>query len=160
MDLPDMRSQILAVPLIQSLPEGMRNRLGMILLWIAEPRELAAGETLFAEGAQDTNQGCLLISGKAEIEKEASRLTTVEAPVLLGELQQFTADEVRTATVRIVEAGLVLFFDWPTLADMAARVFSPTETGKLKDSLAEFAADRFESLSDLLSIKHTEESLE
>ena len=78
MELEQIREQILATELVKSLPDEMRQRFCMLLLWLSETREVSREERLFTLGEQNTDTGCLILEGMVRIiteeddKKEAS----------------------------------------------------------------------------------------
>ena len=148
MRLIELRAQILLVPLVSTLPEALRDRIGMILMWVSEELVLGPGDRLFTEGESDTDVGCIVVEGLVQVKKEDAPVITVEAPSLLGEIQQFTADQVRTATVSFVDGGTVLKFNWHDFVLWAMRLLNKSEQLLLKEALARTASQRFWELHE------------
>lgn len=148
MKLHDLRSKILTIPLMKVIPDTMQERLGMIFLWVSEAGKMQKGEHLFEEGRHDENLGCLLLDGAVIIRKGDHDPITVEAPTLLGEMQQLTPDQARTATVELATAGLVLKFEWHEFVALALSYFTKTEQATLKDVITRSASLRFQELYD------------
>jgi len=148
MDLAMIRERILATPLVGRLPEGMRQRFVMILLWLSDTREVSREEKLFEQGASDTDNGCLILEGMVRIKTESSANAnkTIDAPDILGEVQLFTPNRTRTATVEVVVGGNVLTFSWHALAKVAKEQFTDDEFGELKRVITESAWTREENL--------------
>lgn len=142
MTLEDFRSAILRVPLCAKLPESMQERFGLILLWIAQPRDVSPGDVLYAEGESDENMGCLLIEGIVEIYRSGKLKAKLEAPDILGESGQFTYGRSRTATVKVVVGGRELSFSWRNFAKLAEKVYSDKELRALKKLIKETAWER------------------
>ncbi len=67
MDLAAIRERIMATPLVSRLPATMRQRFVMILLWLADTREVSREETRFQQGESDTDSGCLILEGMVRI---------------------------------------------------------------------------------------------
>ncbi len=146
MDLAAIRERILATPLVSRLPESMRQRFVMILLWLSDTREVSREETLFTQGEADTDSGCLILEGMVRIKTEAAGNKTIEAPDILGEVQLFTPNRQRTATVEVVVGGSVLIFSWHALANTAKEHFSDAEFADLKRVITESAWTREDNL--------------
>lgn len=146
MDLATIRERILATPLVSRLPDGMRQRFVMILLWLSDTREVSREETLFEQGESDTDDGCLILEGMVRIKTESAANKTIEAPDILGEVQLFTPNRQRTATVEVVVGGNVLTFSWHELAKVAKEHFTEAEFADLKRVITESAWTREENL--------------
>ena len=95
MDLAAIRERILATPLVGRLPETMRQRFVMILLWLSDTREVSREETLFEHGEANTDSGCLILEGMVRIKTESTVNYTIEATDILGEVQLFTPNRQR-----------------------------------------------------------------
>ena len=86
--------------------------------------------------------GRVLVSRSAGVEEE------LEAPNLLGEIQQFTPDRHRTATVVALAPTTVLDFPWHAFAERVARLFTEEEQGILRSLIAQLAWARCDELFD------------
>ncbi|MCH7910302.1 MAG: cyclic nucleotide-binding domain-containing protein, partial [Candidatus Hydrogenedentes bacterium] len=112
MDLGEMRKRIQDTPLVQHLPEEMRKRFVSMLLWLSETEEVSREEKLFTQGAKDIDRGVLILEGMVRIITEETDNKTIEAPDILGEVQLFTPQGTRTATVKVIVGGILLSFQW------------------------------------------------
>lgn len=146
MDLAAIRERIMSTPLVGRLPEGMRERFVMILLWLSDTREVSREETLFEQGESNTDNGCLILEGMVRIKTESAANKTIEAPDILGEVQLFTPNRQRTATVEVIVGGSVLTFSWHELASTAKEHFSDAEFADLKRVITESAWTREDNL--------------
>jgi len=146
MELEQMRERILSTPLVQKLPEGMRLRFAMILLGFAETREVAREEQIFKQGDRDAGTGCIIIEGMVRIITEEDNSKTIEAPDILGEVQIFTPDRVRTATVEVVVGGKILVFSWKEVGAASQEIFSADEMKAFRKVIAESAWTREKSV--------------
>lgn len=147
MELGDIRSTILQTPLVKSLPEAMQPRFVMMLLWVSETKVTSRGDTLFLKGERETHHGCLILQGMVEIKKGEEKVGTfVEAPDILGEMQLFTPDGQRTATVEVAVGGQMLVFEWTQLGKAARESYNAEEMATLKNAIMKFAWKRDTSL--------------
>ncbi len=153
MQLSLIRERILDTPLVKNLPETMRPRFAMILLWIAQTDEVSREEKLFEQGETDTDRGCLILEGMVRIITEESRAKTIAAPDILGEVQLFTPKGERTATVEVVVGGEILTFGWKEFATQAREHFNDEEMATLKKVIAESAWTREDNLMEKLQAK-------
>ena len=99
MELSLLPARILETPLVRSLPEDMRIKVVTLLLQISETEEVSREQKLFIQGDMDTDQGCLILEGMVRIITEGNNRNTIAAPDILGEVQLFTPNGERTATV-------------------------------------------------------------
>ena len=152
MTLGLIRERIENTPLIKRLPEAMRQRFVMILLWIADTEEVSRTEELFRTGEVDTDRGCLILEGMVRIVSESDANKTIEAPDILGEVQLFTPQGQRTATVEVVVGGEVLTFSWKGFGTTAKQFYTPEEMQTLKAMIAESAWAREDNLKARLGL--------
>lgn len=150
MQLKLMREKILETPLVKALPEGMRQRFAMILLWVSESKDVSRRDKLFVQGAQDTGTGCVILEGMVQVRTEDNpdAVKHIEAPDVLGEVQLFTPQGQRTATVEVVVGGTILTFAWKDLGVAARQFYNDEEMATLKRIIAESAWRREENLFD------------
>lgn len=153
MELADMRERILDTPLVQKLPEAMRQRFAMILLWVSQTRDVSREEKLFQQGDARNNEGCLILEGMVRIITEEQHTKTIEAPDILGEVQLFTPQGTRTATVEVVVGGKILVFGWKDLGRQAREFFSEDEMAKLKKIITDSAWTREKNLFDKIKAR-------
>ena len=142
MELEQMRERILNTPLVKSLPEAMQLRFAMILLGYAETKEVSREEKIFKQGEKDAGTGCIIIEGMVRIITEEDDKKTIEAPDILGEVQIFTPDRVRTATVEVVVGGKILIFSWEDVGTALQESFSADEMKTFRKVIAESAWTR------------------
>lgn len=146
MELEKIREQILKTRLVRNLPENMRQRFAMLILGLAETREVFREEQIFKQGDRDADTGCIILEGMVRIITEDSDKKTIEAPDILGEVQLFTPDRVRTATVEVVVGGNILTFKWKDLGRATQEVFNKEEMAALKRVITESAWTREKSV--------------
>jgi CRP-like cAMP-binding protein len=142
MRLDDYRKRILDVPSIHDLPPELKSRVAMVLLWISHEEDVAAGETIYSQGAQDEDTGCVLLRGSVTITVEGDNLKQCTAPEILGEMKQFTQENERTATVRADEDATILNFYWQDLVAMSDAAFSGTDHVAINEVITTLAGRR------------------
>ncbi len=147
MKLSPLRERLCAVPVLQGLPDPLRARVAMVLLWCGEIDETTAGRLLFVEGEQDEANGCVLIEGSVRVITGRGLVKRVESPELLGEMQQFGLDALRTATVQTATQVTLLRFSWDDVRKLAARILNPEEMDDFVLALSDRARARLEELS-------------
>ena len=150
MQLRLMRERILEAPLAKALPEGLRQRFAMILLWVSESKDVSRRDKLFVQGDSDAGTGCVILEGMVQVrtEDDPDAVKHIEAPDVLGEVQLFTPQGQRTATVEVVVGGTILTFEWKDLGAAARQFFSEEEMATLKRMIAKSAWRREENLFD------------
>ena len=142
MKLSEIRERILETPLAKQLPEDMKQRFVMILLWVADTKDVSREDLLYPLGERGTKEGCLILEGMVRVKTEEQNTKTIEAPDIFGEVQLFTPDGVRTATVEVVVGGTTLTWKWKDWSAEAQIFFSDDEWNALKLILAESAGTR------------------
>lgn len=142
MDLSVIRERILATPLVKGLPENMRQRFVMMLLWVADTRHVMREEQIFKLGEKDSGTGCMVLEGMVRIKTERDAKKTIGSPDILGEVQLFTPQGTRTATVEVVVGGEVLMFQWRDLGAAAHQFYTEEELATLKKTILDSAWKR------------------
>ncbi len=101
------------------LPDHLRDRVAATLLRVSTFSNLDPETTLYEEGDRSSNDGYVLLNGEVTVRKSDGFATTVQAPALLGEMQQFHLEDDwrRIATVIAGENVSVLYFDWSAFYD-------------------------------------------
>ncbi len=150
MNLQTIRERILATPLVSSLPEDMRQRYVMMLLWVSQTESVSRESVLFKQGDKDAGTGCLVLEGMVRIIADGREIKTIEAPDILGEVQLFTPQGTRTATVEVIVGGEVLMFEWNALGNMMREFYTAEEFGAMKKMIAQSAWTREENLAEKL----------
>ena len=98
------------------------------------------------KGAKDTDRGVLILEGMVRIITEETDNKTIEAPDILGEVQLFTPQGTRTATVKVIVGGIIPSFQWRELAKEAAKIYTDDEMNTLKKVIMKSAWTREENL--------------
>jgi CRP-like cAMP-binding protein len=158
MELSEVRSRILNTPLVQRLPGSMQNKFAMLLLWIAQTEEVSREQKLFIQGDKDSDYGCLILEGMVRIITEESNKKTIDAPDILGEVQLFTPQGERTATVEVVVGGEILTFSWKQFGADAKEHFTEEEMATLKKVIADSAWTRQDNLLEKIQEKRKNEA--
>lgn len=153
MELELIRQRVIGTPLVQRLPEAMRQRFVQTLLWIADTRDVSREEKLFEQGQKNDDEGVIILEGMVRVITEESGNKTIEAPDILGEVQLFTPERTRTATVEVVVGGTILTFKWRQLADEAKRIFTDEEMQTLRDAIVNSAWKREKYLAERLGMR-------
>ncbi len=153
-ELTVLRTRILAAPFLDALPPKLRDRFAMIVLWISTVRSLEEGKELYIEGCRDDTGDCLLLDGSVEVIRTGFETEVVPGPSLLGEIQQFTQDKHRTATVRVLVPARALTFSWEELSELAHRVFIEEDCNIVSILLKQMAWGRCAELFDQAAV-HT-----
>ena len=109
-------------------------------------------EKIFEQGTKDTDQGCLILVGMVRIITEESDTKTIEAPEILGEVQLFTPQGTRTATVEVIVGGKILLFKWRKLSELAKVFYSTEEMSALKKIIHESAWTREKNLFEKIQM--------
>jgi len=143
MNLSGVREKIIRVPFVSQLPAQLRERMGMVLLWIGEIGDVASGDRLFNEGEHEGHYGILLLEGRAEVRRgENGERIAVSAPNLFGEMKQFMPEDERVATVEALDEGRILQFGWHDFVLACAQVFTKEEQTEIKDCIINAASER------------------
>ncbi len=139
------KDKISQVPVFAAFATPLRDHLTDILMDISNTRVLKKGEQLYAEGAIDDNTGALLVDGGLIVAFGTKTPVFLEAPNMVGEMQQFNKYGTRTATVCARASATVLEFAWH---DFVARIqdrpdINHADHATIRDAFTKFAGDRF-----------------
>ena len=143
--------RIAELSLWAAFPEGTRQRVAEAVNEVAHLLELEPGEVLFQEGALGGSAGCILLEGRVCVERAGAPPIRVDAPAILGEMQQFNPQAQRTATVRAEGEAQILKFAWQELYAHAKEALDEGEQSALLDAIEHKVWERFdgEVLADL-----------
>lgn len=148
-DRRQFRNTLQDLALIQELPEEWRSDVIDSFLAVADVTALSAGDVLYKKGAADENTGALLAQGAARIDRVDGESKDLRAPDLLGELMQYTDDQVRTATVTATEDAVLLAFPWDDFVSHAKTTLNSQQQGQLKTAFQKLVDERLEFIERL-----------
>lgn len=148
--------QVCRIPMLDSLSDSTRKSVASVLLQTAKELTLERGEVLYQGGDDSDNTGTMLVKGSVTVERDGKSVT-LNAPELLGEMQQMNKTRQRAATVTAQEQCIVLVFNWHDFVYTAVTMNALTENQRheFKNSIGKFVGRRLNELSEL-----TGESLE
>lgn len=146
MDAVDIPAKAHQTLLVKILPEHMRDRFVDILLSISDSKPVSPGEVLFRLGERNVDRGCFMLDGALKVTRADGEVRYSEAPAILGEVQLFSPNAERTATVEVVYGGPALNFKWQELGARAQEEFSQEELAELRDAIKHLAGMREQNL--------------
>ncbi len=133
----------MALPLFEGLEEACRKPIAELLLRLSREMTLDDGEQLIQEGALGGTAGFILMAGQVLVERSGAAPITVCAPALLGEMQQFNPQSLRTASVCAQGEAVVLRFGWQELYAQARLELEETIQGLLLGAIERCVWERF-----------------
>ena len=142
MDPSRIPGKVLKTLLVRLLPDPMQKRFVELVLSVAERGEMSAGDVLFKQGDTNTDQGCLILEGAVKVTRADGEVRYLEGPDILGEVQLFTPQAERTATIEVVFGGTMLTFRWHDLGVKAQAEFSEEELSQLREIIRHSATMR------------------
>jgi CRP-like cAMP-binding protein len=150
-----------SLSLFQSVKEDTRTRLAELFLRVGEAVMVSPGDALLHQGDLGGETGFILLRGEVSVEPMDAAPTTISAPALLGEIQQFNPRAQRTATVRASGPVEALKFAWQTLYAKASEALSPQEQHLLMDALERSVCERLacETLADFPILRNLPDAL-
>lgn len=102
---------------------------------LSEAVEAPDETLLLREGDVRGTQGFVLLDGRVRVIKSEHDPVTLEAPALIGEMQQFSISGSRSASVMTDGTCKLLRFDWPVFyATLEGRV-RPLDYQQVKDAI-------------------------
>ena len=139
MDSEQVETQLLALPFLASLSDATRKTFARTMQTVTKAESVRAGTTLFRQGSQGSNLGCVLLSGEVTIAKTSAPETICVAPALLGEMKQINPEAQRTATVTSVEEIVVMKFNWSKFQDALRQALSESEIKAIETAIQDYA---------------------
>jgi CRP-like cAMP-binding protein len=139
----NQRKQINAISLLDGMPDEAKDKIAEIFCEVSEEIDLEDGEVVMQEGHLAFESGYILLTGTVEVEKEGKHQTDLTAPVLLGEMAQFKACDVRSATVRAKGSAVAMFFHWDEFYELARQRLTETERLLLTSAMDKIIWERF-----------------
>ncbi len=142
MDTDQIRSKIHETLLVKLMTDSMSDRFIDVLLSVSEHSGITPGQVLFKIGETNTDQGLLFLEGALKITRSDGDVRYLESPDIMGEVQLFTPQAERTATVEVVFGGPVLKFTWHDLGAAAQKEFDAGELTELRELIKHTARMR------------------
>lgn len=144
----DVLNKLHETPLVKLLPPEMRGPFVGQLLDRAAHETYAAGATVFRRGESETDMGVIFLEGMVRVTLADGQQRYLEAPEILGEVQLFTPNAHRSATVECVVGGPVLEFGWHDLGTAIRNTFTPEQLETLRDCIKHSAKTREQNMLD------------
>lgn len=144
MELGEAESRIRALPLLAGLTEGVKSSAAGVFLDVSDLLRYDDGEALIHGGYLSFDTGYVLIDGAVAVESPAGEPIEVKAPALLGEMAQFRAADVRSATVRAKGTAHALQFFWEDLYARADEVMPEKERAAFRAAVEAQVWERFQ----------------
>jgi hypothetical protein len=135
-------------PLVKLLPPEMRGPFVGQLLDRAQHETYAAGATVFTRGESETDMGVIFLEGMVRVTLADGQQRYLEAPEIMGEVQLFTPNAHRSATVECVVGGAVLEFGWHDFGTSIRLAFTPEQLDTLRECIKHSAKTREQNLLD------------
>jgi hypothetical protein len=132
-----MEDRVKDLSVLLELPDLLRNRVATTLLRVSTFSNLDSGTALYKEGDRSTDDGYVLLNGDVAINRSDGFATTLQAPAILGEMQQFhlANNACRIATVIAGRDVSVLHFAWDDLYNTLAGELTHDELNLVRDVL-------------------------
>lgn len=106
-----------------------------VLVELGETFEAPGDHVLLREGDVRGTTGYVLLEGCVAILKSGREPVPVDAPALLGEMQQFSISGSRSASVTTQGACTLLRFDWPAFYRVLEARLRPLDFQAVKDAI-------------------------
>jgi len=144
----DVLNKLHETPLVKLLPPEMRGPFVGQLLARAQHESYAAGATVFKRGESETDMGVIFLEGMVRVTLADGQQRYLEAPEILGEVQLFTPNANRSATVDCVVGGAVLEFGWHDLGTSIRETFTSAQLDTLRECIKHSAKTREQNMLD------------
>ncbi len=139
METDELRNILVGLPFMLDMPESLKQRICKVFVAISKYDTVEAGTTLFKEGDRDSDDGYVVLSGSVRVTKSYAPECKAFAPVLLGEVKQFSPRSERTATVTANDELETLHFTWHRFNDTVDQTFDETDREVLRKALLGYA---------------------
>jgi CRP-like cAMP-binding protein len=132
-----LEDQVKRLSVLLELAEPLRERVAATLLRVSTFSNVEPGDRLYTEGDEKSGDGYVLLQGDVSVQKLDGFEANVQAPALVGEMQQFHLEdeEKRFASVIAGQNVAVLHFDWQTFYDALAPGISPDDMASVREAL-------------------------
>ncbi len=132
-----LEDQVKRLSVLLELADPLRERVAATLLRISTFSNMEPGDVLYTEGDARAGDGFVLLQGEVTVRKSDGFEARVQAPALLGEMQQFHLEdeEKRFASVIAGQNVAVLHFDWQTFYQALETDISPDDQAHVRDAL-------------------------
>lgn len=144
MDAKTASDRIDELELLQGLSGDARRQVADVILDVADVLEYPGGERLINEGYLSFDIGYVLLDGNVLVEREDLEPVVAPAPALLGEMAQFSASDVRSATVRAKSDVVAARFYWDDLYKEALATLPEDVHAAFREAIENQIWDRFE----------------
>lgn len=126
-----------------SLPEDLCKEVAALIADIAETKSMSAGDVIFEQGEAGTDSGCIITEGTLRISKTSGTEIRCDAPVLIGEMEQFNPVHQRTATVIAATDLQLLCFSWHDFQNALHERLEKEDSAAVEKALADYAWKHF-----------------
>ena len=144
MDDAAVLQKVSELPLLTGLSDHTRRQLAEVFLDVADVLLYGDGEPLISIGYLSFETGYVLVDGKVAIERGQSEPLELVAPVLLGEMAQFSATDTRSASVRARGSVMAAQFYWDDLYRRAEEALSAEAHSAFRFAIENQIWKRFE----------------
>lgn len=139
METDELRNILVGLPFMLDMPESLKQRVCKVFVAISKYDTVEEGTELFREGERETDDGYVVLSGSVKVKKSYAPECKAFAPVLLGEVKQFSPRSERTATVVANEDLETLHFTWRKFNQAVEDTLEPTDREVLRKALLGYA---------------------
>jgi CRP-like cAMP-binding protein len=137
----ELHHTIYSLDFMNELPDDLRGKVATILVNVGELRQAHKGETWICEHEHTTDNGYILLNGKARVRRPEAPEGVCPAPELIGETMQFSPLHQHSATVSAMGDCMVLQFTWEYFWRRVQETFSEEEQGRIRTALENLAWD-------------------
>lgn len=139
METDELRNILNGLPFMIEMPESLKQRVCKLFVAISKYVTIEKGTELFVEGDRDNDDGYIVLSGSVLVTKSYAGDSKAFAPVLIGEVKQFSPRSERTATVVANDDLETLHFTWTRFNEAVDATFDETDQEVLRKSLLGYA---------------------
>lgn len=136
-------SNLAGLPVLQNMSEDARELVGKVFYAVADDSKYDDGQVLIHEGYLSFDTGFVLYEGTVLVERDGKENIEIAAPVLLGEMSQFSAGDTRTATVRAKGSVKAIDFSWEDLYERAEKELPTDVYDQFRKAIEDLVWTRF-----------------
>lgn len=154
-------SNLADLPVLQSMAPEARDKVAKVFYAVSEDSNYEDGQVLIHEGYLSFDTGFVLYDGTVLVERDGKESIELSAPVMLGEMSQFSAGDTRTATVRAKGPARAVDFSWEDLYAQAEKDLPAEIYDQFCKSIEDLVWKRFpyRNIADLALFSKLDEKL-
>lgn len=131
------------LPVLSELPDDYRKSIAEVFYRTSDDVSYEDGEVIIHGGYLSFDTGFVVYGGAVVVERQTGGDIELSAPAMLGEMSQFSAGDIRSATVRARGTVHALDFAWSDLYSAAGKDLAPEVYDEFRKAIEQLVWTRF-----------------